>query len=173
MQVKPRPNRCHVLHATLLDHVATCWAEHGGQTHATCCVQMLRWCCTNMLYPFGQGLRLKYGFCRSCSSHSESIEIWHTDSSYTCEKKSTHSFFIQAGEKLLTNVHQSLPPPPPPPTHTHTHTRWKPYGKKKQIHTTCMHVCLDNSPCLRNKKCRDNFSHQKSWLPNFRGFWVT
>ena len=34
-ELKPRPKGCNMLHATLLDHVATC--------------------CTNMLHPFGQG----------------------------------------------------------------------------------------------------------------------
>ena len=41
--------------------------QHGGQTHATCCVQQ---CCTNMLHPLGQGLggffRARNNSCRTC-----------------------------------------------------------------------------------------------------------
>ena len=32
VHVKPRSNRCNMLHATLLDHVATCWAGLAKQT---------------------------------------------------------------------------------------------------------------------------------------------
>ena len=47
-----------MLHATVLDHswpnrVGRNIMQHGGQTHATCCVQQ---CCTNMLHPFGLAL---------------------------------------------------------------------------------------------------------------------
>ena len=55
--VKPRPNGCNMLHATLLDHVATCWAGLAKRTQHGAWNNVAARCCTNMLHPFGQGFR--------------------------------------------------------------------------------------------------------------------